>query len=124
MERGLYTAILLFLLLMVAFLWHYPIRMNHNLMAHLLIFTVFFFANNILVLLRAYFGYRASNMLNNTLDVLLIGLRAGWLVVPVAQEGERNLKLRFQLGAPEERRLMQQLGMLNANLAGSGKRWS
>ncbi len=123
-ERGVCTAVLLFLFLMVAFLWHYPIRLNRTLLYHLLIFTVFFFANNILTLLRAYFGYRASRPLNDALDLVLILSRAGWLALPVAQEIKHNVRLRFQLEEPDERRLLGQLGLLNANLVASGKRWS
>jgi hypothetical protein len=114
-ERGVDTALAVFIVLLLAFLSRYPIRLSRNVRVHAVIYSVFFLLGVAGLLARSFFGIKDFATWNLVNVVLNLGCISAWLVLlSPAGETVRDAKPGTQ---PEnEKRLLLQLEGLNAAL--------
>jgi hypothetical protein len=118
-EARLDLAIVLFILLIIWFLSRYPIRLNRNVVVHTIVYSVFFFANSVGLVLWLFQIKIQDAVLNARINTGLMGIAsacaiAWWL--GLTQKGEEVQVHLPSLGPGAERRVLQQLEALNATL--------
>lgn len=115
-ERGLISSLLVFLLLVAAFLVWYPVPLTRNLVLHANIFAVYFLASTLALYVRNLTGVD----LTATVSVALIGIANFclliWLVFLNRAGEERMVVLRPHWQPKDEERLLQQMDALNSTL--------
>ena len=116
-EARLDLALVLFILLIIWFLGRYPIRLNRNVVVHTVVYSVFFFANSLGLVLWGIFQIDITTRAR--VNTILMGIAsacavAWWIgLSPKGEEVQVHLPL---FGPGVEQRVMQQLEALNATL--------
>ena len=114
-ERGVDLSLVIFIVLILGFLTLYPVPLSRNVIVHTLVYSVFFVSNTLGVLLRVMLGVRVKNEVNLFLMGVSSVCMLAWFFLLNAKGEEVHLNLPW-LGAPQEKRLLQQLDALNATL--------
>jgi hypothetical protein len=122
-ERGIDFAIVLLLLLLLAFLVLFPIQLSKNVIVHSILYAIFFMSNSMGILIVNLTGYRLSIPVSTSLmgvsDLCLIG----WLIL-MSREGERKIMAIRHPVPVDEGRLVAQLSEINAALMRARKHTS
>ena len=113
-EARLDLALVLFILLILLFLSRYPIRLNRNVVVHTIVYSVFFFANS-LGLVLWLFKIDLKTRVNTSLMGIASACAVAWWI-GLTQKGEEVQVHLPSLGPGAEQRVMQQLEALNATL--------
>src|SRR4051794_39879189 len=114
-ERGVDTALAVFIILMLCFLSFFPLRLGRNVRVHALVFSVFFLSNTFVLIMRTNFGVESPDWVNTSLLCLTAASVVAWLVL-LRSTGE-DLREAPAAAAPEyESRLLAHLDSLNAAL--------
>jgi hypothetical protein len=127
MERGIAFSLVLFLLLIVAFLVWFPVPLRRNTVVHCVIFCVFFMSSTGSLLYRNLIGEHVHRTMSNVLLLVSFCCVLGWLTL-LNRKGEVVPSgLRYQWKPQDEQRLIGQLDALNRALSrsapsGSGER--
>src|ERR1039457_4112349 len=119
-EARLELALVLFILLILLFLSRYPIRLNRNVVVHTIVYSVFFFANSLGLVLWLF-----KTEVRVGLDRSLMGIASACAVawwLGLTKKGEEIQVHLPSLGPGAEQRVMQQLEALNATLLRASKR--
>jgi hypothetical protein len=114
-ERGIDSALAIFILLILLFLSRYPIRLSQNARVHALIYSVFFLSNTVGLFLRMLFGLKASENLNMVFTAISASSMIAWLVL-LSPAGEEIPDKQLRIRPEQEQRLLTQLDALNASL--------
>jgi hypothetical protein len=114
-RRGVDFSLLLFLLLLLAWLTRYPVPLSRNVIVHSLAYSVLFLSNTAGVLAREIFGLNVSGSVNT----FLLGVEAAcvliWLVFLTAKGEEVRISVP-SFGPEHEQRILDQLETLNQTL--------
>jgi hypothetical protein len=113
-EARLDLALVLFILLILLFLSRYPIRLNRNVVVHTIVYSVFFFADSLGLVLWLF-----KTEVPVGLDKALMGIASACAVawwIGLTKKGEEVQVRLPSLGPGAEQRVMQQLEALNATL--------
>jgi hypothetical protein len=114
-ERGVDTALAVFIVLILLFLSFFPIRLSRNTRVHAVIYSVFFLSSTVALLLRTYFGMRVAATVNTMLLVLNLCSVLAWLAL-LNPAGEEVAGRPRMVDPANESRLLTQLESLNATL--------
>ncbi len=117
-EARLDLALVLFILLIIWFLSRYPIRLNRNVVVHTIVYSVFFFANS-LGLLLWLFQIKIQDAVNTRFNTILMGIASACVIawwIGLTKKGEEVQVHLPSLGPGAEQKVMQQLEALNATL--------
>ncbi|MCU1237223.1 MAG: hypothetical protein JWP63_5190 [Candidatus Solibacter sp.] len=120
-ERGVNTALSIFIVLLILFLSRYPVRLSRNVRVYAVIYSLFFLSNMFVVLMRSLFGLKMVDEVN----IALMGVAAVCLVAWLLLLSPNGAELRLPeptLGPQYEHRLLTQLDSLNAALLKVGHR--
>ncbi|MEO8598059.1 MAG: hypothetical protein ABI759_32365 [Candidatus Solibacter sp.] len=121
-ERGLETALALFIILILCFVSFFPLRLPRNVRVHALVFSIYFLSSTFVLLMRTLFGTTFSYAVNTT---AVLGVSAAsmiaWLTL-LRSAGEDAQHVAAPLPPEQESRLLTQLDAINAALLKSGKR--
>ncbi len=121
-ERGIVFSLVLYLLLMVAFMTYYPIPINRNTLIYFVVYSVFFLSKTVVLLLREALGLLSSQTFSTVLLGIYTACVLAWLFL-LDRDGVATVSVfRYRWGAPEEKRLVEQLDELNSTLLRSGRR--
>jgi hypothetical protein len=122
-ERGVDFAIVLLLLLLLAFLVLFPVQLSRNVIVHSILYAIFFMSNSMGILIVNLTGYRLSIAVSTSLmgvsDLCLIG----WLLL-MTREGEQKIMAIRHPVPVDESRLVAQLAEINATLMRAKKQTS
>jgi hypothetical protein len=114
-ERGIDFAIVILLLLLLAFLVLFPIQLRKNVIVHSVLFAIFFTTNSMGILIVNLTSYRlgvsVSTILMGVTDLCLIG----WMIL-MSQAGEQKIMAIRHPVPVDEDRLVAQLAEINATL--------
>ena len=113
-ERGVYTALALFIILLLAILSRYPIQLRRNVRVHAVIYSIFFLSGGVVMLIRAVLGLKDVTMVNLLSTVINLACVFSWLIL-LKPAGEAVAQRTVASNSHEER-LMLQLEGLNAAL--------
>jgi len=113
-EARIDLALVVFIVLIVWFMSRYPIYLNRNVIIHTVVYSVFFFANA-LGLVLWLFNINVITPVNLTLMGIASACAVAWWIGLTAKGEEVQVHLPA-LGAGAEERVLQQLDALNATL--------
>ena len=114
-DRGIDTALAIFIVLILCFLSLFPVTLSRNVRMHALIFSIFFLSNTFVLLMRSLFGMRLGNEMNTLLMGITAASVVAWLtLLRTAGEDARLAPVPF--GPQHESRLLAHLDTLNAAL--------
>ena len=114
-ERGINLALLVFIVLLLAILSRYPIRLRRNVRIHAIVYSIFFFSNSMEALARTLLGLKLGDTLNTVNLVVSLGSMLAWLIL-LSPAGEKVADRKPAADPEHERRLMTQLEGLNVAL--------
>jgi hypothetical protein len=114
-ERGVDTALAVFIILLLLFLSRYPIKLSRNARVHAVIYCVFFLSNTLGLLMRGLFGMRVADTVNTAFTMINVGSVLAWLIL-LSPAGEEVHAPQKRVASDHERRLLTQLDTLNATL--------
>lgn len=115
-ERGVVFSLVIFLLLILAFLSIYPVALCRNILVHCVVYSVFFLGISMMILIRNMVGYEITHLLNTVVLAMNLGCYAAWTFF-LTREGERRITMLRQNWTPEdEQRLVDQLNSINTTL--------
>jgi hypothetical protein len=113
-ERGVYTALEVFIILLLALLSRYPIQLRRNVRIHAVVYSIFLLWGGAVVLSRAVLGLKAAGTINLVNIAINLGCVFSWLVL-LTPAGETLIE-RKAVASDHERRLLLQLEGLNTAL--------
>lgn len=123
-ERGIDFALVLLLLLLLAFLVIFPLQLGRNVIVHSVLYSIFFMSGSIGLLILNLTGYRLSLTVSASLIGVSVLCLIGWIAL-VSREGETKMvAIRSQLQPADEERLIGQLASINATLLKASKKAS
>lgn len=111
-ERGVDTALALFIILLLAFLSRYPIKLSRNVRLHAMVYSAYFLSNTTSLLLMGLFGVPLNETTNLILSTINTFSVFAWLLY-LSPAGEQVPVVQERLGGEHERRLLTQLEALN-----------
>jgi hypothetical protein len=115
-ERGLLFSLVVFLLLLLAFLSRYPVVLRRNAVIHSTVYSIFFLSSSLAFLFRSVFGHEVTRIASTLVMLIMAGCVAAWsMLLTPAGEAETR-KTRSTLAPDDEQRLIGQLDALNATL--------
>lgn len=115
-DRGMHSSLVVFLLLIAVFLAWYPVPLNRNIIAHCLVFAVYFLAVSLVLFARNVFGKDLTPLSNVLLLGIVLGCVAAWSVF-LTRRGEAIARVPRRQWVPgEEERLVEHLAAINASL--------
>jgi hypothetical protein len=115
-ERGIDFALVILLLLIVAFLVLLPIPLSRNATIHSVLYAIYFLSNSLGILIVNLKGYGMRGTMSASLMGVSTLCLVGWLVL-LDREGESQIMvLRKQWTSSDEERLVGQLAAINATL--------
>jgi len=115
-ERGVVSSLLLFLLLITAFLVFFPLPVRRNLAIHTTIFSAYFLSTALALFTRNVAGYQTSRIISTVLlgiDIICFTL---WIFL-LKQAGETIVQpIRRRWHPDDEARMLQQLDAISSVL--------
>jgi len=114
-ERGIDTALAIFIVLILCFLSLFPVKLSRNVRVHALVFSIFFLSNTFVLLMRSLFGLHLADAVNTVLLGITAASVVAWLTL-LRVAGEDTQRAPAQYGQEEESRLLMHLDSLNAAL--------
>lgn len=121
-RRGLFSSLLLFLLLMIAFLRWYPVPLSRNLVTHTIIFAVYFSSYAAGLLIRNLLGFGVTRLFSTALEAISVACLAAWILLLSPAGEARPLKLRPKIDPSDEQRILEHLNALNSSLLRTGRK--
>ena len=114
-ERGIDTALVISIVLILCFLSFFPVKLSWNVRVHALVFSIFFLSGTFVVLMRSLFGLRMAHEANTVLMGITAASLVAWLtLLRVAGEDLPHAPVLY--GQEHESRLLAHLDSLNAAL--------
>ena len=114
-ERGVDLALVIFILLIVWFLTHYPVPLSRNVVVHTVVYSVFFLSDAMLLLWRRLIGYEVVEVSSIISLAISSACTVAWGLL-LSSGGEEVQVHSPQLRPDSEERILQQLDLLNATL--------
>jgi hypothetical protein len=114
-ERGVDTALAIFIILMLCFLSFFPLKLARNVRVHTLVFSVFFLSNTFVLLMHSNFGKRFGDSVNTALVCVTVATLVAWLTL-LRTTGEDSRQAPAPLGPEYESRLLARLDTINIAL--------
>ncbi len=116
-ERGVFSGLVLLILLMSLFLLWFPIRLPKNVVFHSLIFAVYFLAKAFAILVRNLTGHQIARPMSLSIMVAGLVCLGLWLVLIRPAWETEQVVLGHRWDPDEEQRLVGQLRDINTALA-------
>jgi hypothetical protein len=114
-ERGVDCGMLVFLLVLFAWLAHYPVPLSRNVLIHSFVYTALFLSNSLGLLGQAFFGFELSR----PMTLALTGAFGLCILTSLAFLNARGEEIRvtvLQFTPEHEERVLQQLEAVNQAL--------
>ena len=115
-ERGIVTTLAVFLLLLILLVAWFTIPLSRNLLTHCTVYSVYFFANNVISLYRQLGGKDASVWSDISKLTVALGCYYCWAFRLTPNGEDRTTSLHLGRSPLEEKRLLSHLEGLNATL--------
>jgi hypothetical protein len=114
-ERGVDCGMLVFLLLLLVWLTHYPVPLSRNVVTHSFVYTALFLTNSVGLFGQAFFGFTLSRPVTLALTAVFGLCILTWLTLLNAN-GEEIRVTVSHFSAEHEERVLQQLDAVNEAL--------
>lgn len=114
--RGVLLSMVLFLVLILAFLSRYPVTLGRNVIIHTIVYSAFFLSCTLAFLIRTILGFQVAQPVNLALSGIGAACAVAWAVL-LGPEGERRpVRLHMVWNRSREQTLVNQLDSINAAL--------
>jgi len=120
-ERGIDTALAIFIILILCFVSLFPLKLSRNVRMHALVFSIFFLSNTFVLLMRSLFGKHLTDEVNAILLCVTTASVVAWLIL-LRATGEDSRPVPVRYGEEHESRLLAHLDSLNAALLRASNR--
>jgi hypothetical protein len=114
-ERGIEFALAVFILLLLLIISRYPVALSRNVRAHAVIYSAFFTADAMGLIVRTFFGLKFSTEVSIISSVVEASALICWLLV-LSPAGEIVVKTEASVSRAREERLLAQLDAINTTL--------
>jgi hypothetical protein len=121
-ERPILSSLLLFVLLIAAFLVYYPVPIGRNVMVYLLGYAVYFIALAGAVFFLNNLGYYSNRWLGNLDMGFSLICPLFWLIFLNRRGEEKSVVVGHHWNPGDQQRLLAQLQAINATLLRSGRK--
>lgn len=115
-ERAVYFSLVVFLLTILVLLTRYPITLNHNIIVHCVVFSIYFLSNAAIFLLLSTRGMAALKIASYGTQAINLGALGTWLIMLNTAGEQRPQRLRPAWMPGQEERLVHQLNTFNKAL--------
>jgi hypothetical protein len=115
-ERGAFTSLAIFLFLLLLMVAVFSVPLSRNLLTHAMVYTGYFFVNNVILLYLHVRGKDAADLANDTKLLIAAACFFCWVLLLSRSGEDRVASLRLGRSQLEERRLLGQLQTVNATL--------
>jgi hypothetical protein len=113
-ERGVFLALVIFILLIMWFLTRYPVPLSRNVVVHTVIYSVFFLSDALVLLWRTLLGFHVTSTFNVISTAISSACALAWCIL-LSAKGE-EVRVQVPIRPLSEERIMQQLDLLNQTL--------
>jgi hypothetical protein len=120
-ERGLDFSLAIFLILMLFVLSWYTVPLSRNVVAHAVIYTLFFLAGGLSMILRTLFGLKNLDAVDTGVLAATCACVLAWFFL-LSAKGEETPVKKPWFAPEQEERILSQLDALNATLMQIAKR--
>ena len=120
-ERGVNTALVIFIVLLLLFLSRYPVRLSRNVRLYAVLYSILFVSNTFSLLMRTFFGMLMADAFNVVHVAMSLVCVAAWLFL-LNPQGAEMRGVPAPLDPRHEQRLLAQLDSLNAALLKGARR--
>jgi energy-converting hydrogenase Eha subunit A len=114
-ERGLDFSLAIFLILMLFALNWYTVPLSRNVVAHSVIYTLFFLAGGMSMILRTLFGLKNLHAVDTGAMAATCACFLAWFFL-LSAKGEETPVTQRWFAPEQEERILLHLDALNANL--------
>jgi hypothetical protein len=114
--RGVDSSLVVFLLLITAFLAWYPVPLNRNILVHCGIYAVYFMSESMAQLIRNLTGSDATPAMNVVLSAVAVLCVSVWLIFLNPQGETKKVSVRIRWSSADEQLLIDKLGTVNSSL--------
>jgi hypothetical protein len=121
-ERGVNSSLVVFLLVIVAFLAWYPIPLSRNVILHSFVFSVYFLSSTATLFVRNVTGFEMTRMASAILLAITDVCLLVWIVFLNRRGESRVVVLGHQWQPGDEERLVEQLDSINKTLLRSTRK--
>jgi hypothetical protein len=112
-ERAVYCSLAIFLLTILALLLQYPIILSRNIIAHSVIFSVYFMSSTLIYHVLTAGGLRMILVVRNSLNGLDLAVLAAWMILLTRAGERRQQQLRPSWMPGREEEMIRQLNSFN-----------
>lgn len=119
-DRGVTASLAVFLLVLLALLSRYPVRLQQNVVLHSFLYTIYFLSNSLTMLMVSLFGVRVYGAVSTALTAAASACGFAWFFL-LTTKGEEVTVHVPHVNKGQEDRLMSQLDYLNQTLIKSAK---
>lgn len=115
-ERAVYFSLAIFLVTILVLLMRYPIVLTRNIVAHSVIFSIYFLSGTVLYQLLNLGGMRVLSVVSYGLAMVNLAVLGGWLLLlnPAGEDRKQQMRPAWMPGREED--LVLQLNNLNMAL--------
>jgi len=114
-ERGVDCGMLVFLIVILAWLSRYPVPLSRNVLVHCSAYAILFFSNSVGVFAQLIFGWNVTGPMDRVLTGVFACCTLAWLTL-LTPKGEEVRVTVPHFRPEEERRILNQLEALNQTL--------
>jgi hypothetical protein len=114
--RGVDSSLVVFLLLITAFLAWYPVPLSRNVLVHCGVYAVYFMSESMTQLIRNLTGSEITAAMNVTLSSMSVLCLATWLIFLNTQGEKKKVSVRSRWSSADEQLLIDKLGTVNSSL--------
>ena len=122
LDRVVHLTLLLFLMLLTAFLAYFPIALHRNARIHVTLFGFYFLAKTSILLFRTMLGVEVIQVTNMAGRVVMGICLFTWCVLLTRQGEDRKVHSNWLSSREDQDRLSAQLDSINATLMRAVKR--
>jgi hypothetical protein len=121
-RRGVSFSLVLFIILMMAYLAWFPVPQKRNVIVHAVLNVLYFMALTVGVFYRNMVGYEVTRRLSFALGVVTAGTIWGWTLLLTRRGEEVDKIVGFRWSRRDEARLLGQLRAINDSLLSSTRK--
>lgn len=115
-HRGVASSLVIFLLLITAFLSWYPVPLSRNVVVHSIAYAVYFLSMTINLLVRNISGGQLTELTNILSSAMCIVCLGVWICFLNRRGEAETVRVRQQWRPTDEQHLMEQLDAINSTL--------
>lgn len=121
-ERGINSSLVIFLLVISAFVVWYPLPLSRNVILHAIVYSVYFLCSTLALFIQNISGLDITRTVSTVLIALTCACLLAWILFLRRQGEEQKVSVRRQWHPEEGERIVRQLDAINTALLRSSRK--